>query len=55
MRIPTMERRKGQLTGHQTADCTVTISKMDGVESSRPVVKRRKRKKLQYWAEGSIR
>jgi hypothetical protein len=29
-----MERRKGKLTGPQAADCTVTISKMDGVESS---------------------
>ena len=29
----TMERRKGKLTGHKAADCTVTISKMDGVES----------------------
>ena len=32
-----MERRQGKLTGHQTADCTVTISKMDGVESSRTI------------------
>jgi hypothetical protein len=37
MRIPTMERRKGKLTGPQAADCTVTISKMDGVESSRSI------------------
>ena len=33
----TMERRKGKLTGHKAADCTVTISKMDGVESSRTI------------------
>ena len=32
-----MERRKGKLTGHQVADCTVTISKIDGVESSRTI------------------
>jgi hypothetical protein len=32
-----MERRKGKLTGHQVADCTVTISRMDGVESSRAI------------------
>jgi hypothetical protein len=32
-----MERRKGKLTGHKAADCTVTISKMDGVESSRTI------------------
>jgi hypothetical protein len=37
MRMPTMEHRKGKLTGHQAADCTVTISKMDGVESSRTI------------------
>jgi hypothetical protein len=37
MRIPTMQRRKGKLTGHQVADCTVTISRMDGVESSRAI------------------
>jgi hypothetical protein len=33
----TMERRKGKLTGHMAADCTVTISKMDGVESSQMI------------------
>jgi hypothetical protein len=33
----TMERRKGKLTGHKAADRTVTISKMDGVESSRTI------------------
>ena len=27
-----MERRNGKLTGPKAADCTVTISKMDGVE-----------------------
>jgi hypothetical protein len=32
-----MERRKGKLTGHQVADCTVTISTIDGVESSRTI------------------
>jgi hypothetical protein len=32
-----MERRKGKLTGHRVADCTVTISKIDGVESSRTI------------------
>ena len=32
-----MERRKGKLTGHQVADCIVTISRMDGVESSRAI------------------
>ena len=32
-----MQRRKGKLTGHQVADCTVTISRMDGVESSRAI------------------
>jgi hypothetical protein len=37
MRIPTMERRKGKLAGRQAADCTVTISKIDGVESSRTI------------------
>lgn len=36
-RIPTRERRKGKLTGPQDADCTVTISKMDGVESLRTI------------------
>jgi hypothetical protein len=33
----TMERRKRKLTGHQAADCTVTISKVDGIESSRTI------------------
>jgi hypothetical protein len=33
----TMERRKGKLTGHQAAECTVTISKVDGIESSRTI------------------
>jgi hypothetical protein len=32
-----MERRKGKLTGHQVADCTVTVSRRDGVESSRAI------------------
>jgi hypothetical protein len=32
-----MERRQGKLTGQQAADCTVTISKVDGVESSRTI------------------
>jgi hypothetical protein len=32
-----MERRKGKLAGPQAADCTVTISKIDGVESSRTI------------------
>jgi hypothetical protein len=32
-----MERRQGKLTGHQAADCIVTISKMDGVECSRSI------------------
>jgi hypothetical protein len=32
-----MERRQGKLTGRQAADCTVTIMKVDGVESSRTI------------------
>jgi hypothetical protein len=32
-----MERRKGKLTGPQAADCTVAISKVNGVESSRTI------------------
>jgi hypothetical protein len=28
---------QGRLTGHKPADCAVTISKMDGVESSRTI------------------
>jgi hypothetical protein len=37
VRIPTMERRKGKMTGAQAAECTVTISRIDGVESSRTI------------------
>jgi hypothetical protein len=37
IRMPTVERRKGQLTGQRAADCTVTISKVDGVESLRTI------------------
>jgi hypothetical protein len=37
VRTPTMERRKGKLTGRQAAECIVTISKVDGVESSRTI------------------
>jgi hypothetical protein len=33
----TMERCKGKLTGHKAAECTVTIPKMDGVESVRTI------------------
>ena len=34
MRIPTSEQRKGQLTSaHHRAACTVTINKMNGVET----------------------
>jgi hypothetical protein len=32
-----MERRKGTLTGPQAASCTVTISKIGGVEASRTI------------------
>jgi hypothetical protein len=32
-----MERRQGKLTGHKAADCIVTISKMDGIETSRTI------------------
>jgi hypothetical protein len=32
-----MERRQGKLTGHEAADCIVTISKRDGIETSRTI------------------
>jgi hypothetical protein len=32
-----MERRKGKLAGQKAADCIETISKMEGVESSRTI------------------
>jgi hypothetical protein len=34
MRSPTVESRKGTLTGPQVAECLVTISRIDGVMSS---------------------
>ena len=37
VRKPTTERRQGKLTGHNAADCIVTISKIDGVESLRTI------------------
>jgi hypothetical protein len=37
MRRMTKQHRKGNLTGPQDADCTVTISKVDGVESQRTI------------------
>jgi hypothetical protein len=37
VRMTTMEHRQGKLTGRQAAECTVTISKIDGVESLRTI------------------
>ena len=37
MRVPTTERRRGQLTGNHNAECTVMINKVDGVETLRAI------------------
>jgi hypothetical protein len=38
MRRMTKQHRKGNLTGPQDADCTATISEVDGVESQRTII-----------------